>query len=335
MDMGTSVERQLYILSLLAQSAKGYTLNEIIDHLRRVGIEATRRMVSRDVDSISRNFFVYEEEKEGKILYKADRYAVKNMDFTMHQIISLYYLKEMLGENQQLNIAGEAVKIIDRILEQMPALSKAALSDIEDMIKIVPMHTAWERDVDDCVLEDVRRATQNRTSVDILYTPFMSGKTQLRRFDPYVLEVRDGCWHAIGFCHLRGAIRDLRLARMESVKPTEERFDVPRGFYEGYRRMRFDKLAGEEARSIVIEFSGEAARLIEEYHATKADRFKRDGDRLLFYKKAALTPDLTQWVLSFGAEARVIKPKELAACVADLARLTAALYEKPEQTTGG
>ncbi len=329
MDTGTSVERQLYILSLLAQSTKGDTMDDIINHLKRVGIEATRRMVSRDMDSISRNFYVYEEEQDGRTVYKADRYAVKNMDFTMPQIISLYYLKEMLKGNR-LNIAEEAAEIINRILAQMPALSKAALADIEDMIKIVPMQAAQEGDADDRILEEMRRATQSHVSIDVWYTPLMSRQTQKRRFDPYVLEVREGSWHAIGFCHLRASIRDLRLSRMQEVQTTDEGFCVPKGFYEEYRRTRFDKLAGDEPCEIEVEFSGDAARLVEEYHAGKADRLRHKDKKLLFYKSAALTPDLTQWILSFGADARVRKPLELAERVAEGAEKTAALYRKEE-----
>ena len=67
-NKSTSTERQLFILSLLSQRKSGYTVNEIIDSLKRMAdIDATRRMVARDMDYISQNFFVYEEELDGKI----------------------------------------------------------------------------------------------------------------------------------------------------------------------------------------------------------------------------------------------------------------------------
>ncbi len=328
MDSGTSLERQLYILSLLAQSPRGYTLREIIDHLCKTGIEATRRMVARDLDSISRNFFVYEEEQDGKTVYRADKYAVASMDFTMPQMISLYYVKELLKTGRPHGIAKEAADIIDAILGQMPALSQAALADVEHMIKVVPFSGTGERGLDMAVLEEVRRAASECRSVEVLYTSFSSGETQKRLFDPYVMEVRDGCWHVIGHCHLRGSVRDLRVSRIKSAAATKNGFTVPAGFYEQYRRTRFDKMAGEELREIEVEFSGKAARLVAEYHADKADRLREKEGALVFYKKAALTPDLAQWLLSFGAEAKVIKPGQLADDIKRQAAQITSLYER-------
>ncbi|MDL2237077.1 WYL domain-containing protein [Christensenellaceae bacterium OttesenSCG-928-K19] len=330
MDSGTSVERQLYILSLLAQSARGYTLQEIINQLQRSGIEATRRMVTRDLDSISRNFFVYEEEQGGKTVYKADKYAVSSMDFTMPQMISLYYVKEMLKADRPHGVAKEAADIIDTILGQMPALSQAALAEVEKMIKVVPLTGTGEQDLDAAVLEEVQRAARDCKSIEVLYTSFSSGETQKRLFDPYVLEVRDGCWHVIGHCHLRGSVRDLRISRIKEAGLTKKGFTVPVGFYEQYRRTRFDKMAGEELQEVEVEFTGTAARLIAEYHADKADSIKQEDGRLLFYKKTALMPDLVQWLLSFGPEAKVLKPARLADDILKQAQEIAGLYSKQD-----
>jgi proteasome accessory factor B len=193
MDSATSVERQLYILSLLSQNSKGYSLGEIIESLKRVGIDATRRMVARDMDSISRDFFVYEEDRGGTTVYKADKYAVSDMDFTMPQIISLYYIKELLGGSHARSLSREAAGIIDGILEQMPRLSKAALKEVEDMVKVVPQGASGE-EVSDETLEAVRQAISGGYTLDMEYRSLFSEEATQRMFDPYVLEVRDGCW---------------------------------------------------------------------------------------------------------------------------------------------
>lgn len=326
MDAATSVERQLYILSLLAQSKNGYTLQQIIDHLQRVGIDATRRMVTRDMDSISRDFYVYEDEMDGKTVFKADKYAVSNMDFTMPQIISMYYLKELLGENSSFNLASEAAGILDDILGQMPKLSQAALSEVERMIKVVPL-SAGEKDLDENILEDVRRAARECKGIELEYNTFSTGELTKRLFDPYVLEVREGCWHAIGYCHLRNSVRDLRVSRIRSTKLTEHGFEVPRGFYEDYSTTRFDKLAGEQVYDICVCFTGQAARLVGEYHSAKADKLEDTEAGVLFKKRAAITPDLVAWLLQFGAEAKVEAPGELRKMVLNEAKKMIGIYE--------
>ncbi len=322
MDSATSVERQLYILSLLSQNTKGYTLNEIIDSLKRVGIDATRRMVARDMDSISRDFFVYEDERDGQVVYKADKYAAGDMDFTMPQIISLYYMKELLGGGSAGSLSKEAADIIDRILEQMPRLSKAALKEVADMIKVVPQRSVGE-EIDGEILETLRRAIGGGNSVDISYKSLFAGDVTERRFDPYVLEVRDGCWHTIGHCHLRGSVRDFRLSRIISAVATDHTYTIPKGFYEQYSNTRFDKLAGDDVYDICVVFSGDSARIVEEYHAGRADRITQAKDGIRFEKRAALTPDIVQWIMQFGAEARVEQPQVLAEKICgEAARIT-------------
>jgi len=320
MDSATSVERQLYILSLLSQSPKGYTLGEIIDNLRKVGIDATRRMVSRDMDSISRDFFVYEDEVDGKTVYKADKYAVANMDFTMPQIISLHYIKELLMSGNDSGLSKDARGIIDGILDQMPKLSKAALSEVEKMIKVVPLGGNGGEDIDTAIFEDIRTAMGECKSINMTYATFSTGEVTERLFDPYVLEVREGYWHVIGYCHLRGSVRDFRVSRIKRTELTESVFEVPHDFYEQYRGTRFDKLAGQEIYDICVEFNGDAAKLVKEYHAHKADEIIEDGENIKFLKRTALTPDLVQWLLSFGAEARVEYPSKLADRILEIAR---------------
>ncbi len=310
-NKSTSTERQLFILSLLSQRKSGYTISEIIDSLKRIAdIDATRRMVTRDMDYISQNFFVYEEEHDGKTFYKADKYALSDMDFSMSEIISLHFMEQILNAYPSLGMAKDALKIVQRILAKMPELSRSATQNIEKMIKIVPEITAEEK-TDEAILETVQDAVQSARSLRLRYHTFSSGETLERVFDPYVLEVREGRWHTIGYCHLRGAVRDLRVSRIEDAELMESGFEVPQRFYEEYRKTRFDKLAGEDAQDIHVKFSGEAARLVREYHAHKADKLTDGPDGVLFEKKAAVTPDLKGWLLSFGAEAKVLCPQSL------------------------
>ncbi|MEG0783819.1 MAG: WYL domain-containing protein [Christensenella sp.] len=313
----TSTERQLFILSLLSQRKSGYTINEITDSLNRMAdIEASRRMVARDMDYISQNFFVYEEEQNGKLVYKADKYALSDMDFSMAEVVSLYFTEQVLETYETLGMAKDALKIVRRIRAKLPELSRSAMTSVEKMIKIVPDGTL-EVETDEDILETVQEALQTSHSLKLKYHSFASDETLVRVFDPYVLEVREGCWHMIGHCHLRNAVRDLRVSRITDAEVTDKTFSVPGRFYEEYRKTRFDKLAGAEAEEIAVRFSGEAAKLVREYHAHKADSLTEEKDGVLFCKKAAITPDLKSWLLSFGAQAEIISPARLKAELKD------------------
>ena len=56
------------------------------------------------------------------------------------------------------------------------------------------------------------------------------GRDSEREFDPYGLVFRDGCWYALGMCHLRGEMRSFRLDRIVRTAPRAASFVRPDGF---------------------------------------------------------------------------------------------------------
>ncbi len=324
-NKSTATERQLFILSLLSQRKNGYTIAEIIDSLKRMAdIDATRRMVARDMDYISQNFFVYEEEHDGKLVYKADKYALSDMDFSMAEVVSLYFTEQVLKNYESLGMAKDALKIVRRILSKLPALSRGAVDKIEESIKIVP--EGAEEETDEDILAIVQEAVQTSRRLKLNYHSFSSEQTAERVFDPYVLEVREGRWHLIGHCHLRGAVRDLRVSRIKDAALMDETFSAPQRFYEEYRKTRFDKLAGAQAEEIRVRFTGGAAKLVREYHTRKADQLIDEKNGVLFVKEAAITPDIVAWLLSFGAQAEVLSPQTLKAELKDEVKRMSEVY---------
>lgn len=57
-----------------------------------------------------------------------------------------------------------------------------------------------------------------------------AGRLSEREFDAYGLAYHGGCWYAVGWCHLRRAIRSFRLDRILSVEAQEEAFERPGDF---------------------------------------------------------------------------------------------------------
>ena len=57
-----------------------------------------------------------------------------------------------------------------------------------------------------------------------------SGQASMRALDPYGLAYHDGCWYAVGWCHLRNAVRAFRLDRIRALAPLDESFARPQGF---------------------------------------------------------------------------------------------------------
>ena len=68
------IERQIHILSVLSESKQGYTVQELHHSMQKLGIDVSRKTIERDIDDISKLFYVYEEEGLKETRYGADKF---------------------------------------------------------------------------------------------------------------------------------------------------------------------------------------------------------------------------------------------------------------------
>lgn len=307
----SQVERQLYILSLLSENRRGYTVDEILNSLHRVGIDVSRKTVERDIDYITTNFFVYEDERDGKTVYLANKYSVQHISFTISELISLHFAREVIKSYSGLDVGDTAVKILDRLIATAPQINRSYIDTLSEMMKVNVSGITSEKDVNPEHLEIIREAVAEKKSIQVEYYSFNSDETTIRSFDPYLLEIYEGCWHVVGYCHLRNGIRDLRISRIKTLQRTNQAFNRPENFYEQYKKDRFDKLAGEEKIKMRLRFTGDSARFVKEYESSKADFIEENNSELVFERTATMTPEILKWILSFGADVEVLEPKTL------------------------
>ncbi|NMA73524.1 MAG: WYL domain-containing protein [Bacteroidales bacterium] len=307
------VERQMYILSLLSESKVGYTLQEIHNNMDKLGIDVSKKTVERDIDDISRQFCVFEETNEvGEIRFKADKYNVDNIAFTMSELISVYFLKEILKPYAVLDVGKTAQDMLENMLGKFKPINQKYIDSLSNLFKVNTSEVVLEKYVDVDYLKYIREAIEKNRRLSIEYLSFNSDEMTSREIDPYYLEIREGCYHLICLCHLREEIRDFRVSRMKNVEVLNETFIRPENFYENYNKNRFEKMIGDEQITLKIVFEGHAARYIKEYEEYKADKITDlDTDKILFERKTTYTPDILQWVLKFGADAEVLEPASL------------------------
>lgn len=78
------------------------------------------------------------------------------------------------------------------------------------------------------IIGSIGLAAQQRRRVDLRYSS--RGEESVRGFDPYGLVYHESRWYAVGWCHLRAALRVFRLDRVVAAELRPETFAVPPGF---------------------------------------------------------------------------------------------------------
>jgi predicted DNA-binding transcriptional regulator YafY len=309
----TQIERQLYILSLLSESKNGCTIDDIMSYLNRLGIEVSQKTVSRDLDALSMvNFPVYEEERNKKTYYIAKKFGLENVSFTLNELISIYFIKEILNSYSALEIGENASQLIDRLISHLPQINRDYINSLNELVKVNPAEVLREKRIDPGMLNQIRDAIAFRKRLLITYNSFNKEEQTERCIDPYFLEINEGCYHLVCYCNLRKNKRVFRVSRIISLKVLDETFEKQKDFYEEYQRSKFDKLSGEKQINLRLRFSGMAAKFVQEYESEKADRIAPlENNVILFEKQTTMTPEILKWVLGYGSSVQVIEPEEL------------------------
>ncbi|MBP5305471.1 MAG: WYL domain-containing protein, partial [Lachnospiraceae bacterium] len=156
----------------------------------------------------------------------------------------------------------------------------------------------------------IREAITTHTKVKMTYKAFGAKEPTERIFCPYECVMQEGNLSVMGYCELRGSIREFRLSRIISLSALPDTFSVDPEYE--MRGERFISLMGKQREEIRLLFSKEIADFIKEYESGRAEKMVTNPDGTLeFIVKAAVTEDLVRWVLSYTGDVKVLAPSEL------------------------
>ena len=148
-----------------------------------------------------------------------------------------------------------------------------------------------------------------------------------RTIDPYHLVSHRGEWYVIAYCHRSDGIRTFAVSRIHSATLGEITFELPEQYDEqALTREQFGIRWDAKERAVAIRFDPKAAPYIREriWHPGQELRPKADGSLEIHFRTRHLQ-EVRDWILSWGAHARPLKPKALVSMVHD--ELTAALAQ--------
>jgi predicted DNA-binding transcriptional regulator YafY len=203
-------------------------------HGRLSGADMSRRL---EVDGRTvRRYIVMLEQIGIPILSERGRHGgyalmpgfkLPPMMFTDDEALALS-LGLLAARSLGLAEAAPAVASAQAKLERiMPAGLKQRVGAIDETVRLdLERATAPQ---DNAALVTLSSAAQARQRVQLRYKPPGAAETE-RGFDPYGLAFYDGCWYAVGHCHLRQGMRTFRLDRIVSAAPLPHSFARPDGF---------------------------------------------------------------------------------------------------------
>ena len=309
------VVRQWTILREIERSrASGVTIDDLASLC-----DVTTRTIRRDLQALEEaGFPVYDDRshEDGRTRWRVNGQALRGLTagLTVSELCALYFSRTLLEalvgtpfradlESAFDKLGGALTPHMQRFLDQLPRViaTKPDAARALDLADRQPL------------VAKALEATLHHRQARITYHSTSSDRTKVYLVHPYRLAYAQGALYLLAFVPEYGEVRTFAVDRLENISLLEERFvpadEVPDRAFAHSLGVHSGPPEHEE-----VDFDRSAARYIRsrQWHSSqRLDDLPDGGVRLTL--EVCVDRALRQWVLGFGAAARVVVPSSLAA----------------------
>ena len=284
-------------------------------------IEVATKTIHRDIEFMRDRLNLpieFDSAKNG-YHYTGEVSAFPTMQITEGELFALVVAEKALQQYRGTSFEKPLLSAIRKMEQALPDTISLNLADIEQTISF---RTRAEPILDLKIFDALAKAVAQRRQLELVYRKPGQQKTEARVVDPYHLANINGEWFLFAYDHARKDIRTFVPARIQSVKATGMTFERPQQFsLEKRLRDSFGVHSGEGEFEVVIRFNARAADYVREkkWHESQQLRELKGKGVELRLKLSSLA-EIERWILSWGGDAKVMKPRELADAVRKSAR---------------
>ena len=246
--------------------------------------------------------------------YTEEVNAFPTVQITEGELFALIVAERALQQYRGTSFEKPLLSAVKKMEQSLPETISLNLSDVE---RTISFRTRAEPILDLKVFDQLAKATTARHQLELTYRKPGMQQNEQRVVDPYHLANINGEWFLFAFDHLRKDIRTFVPARIKSVRQTGKVFDRQRKFSLDARlRNSFGVHSGRGVFDVVLRFNEQVADYIREkkWHDSQKLRELGNGGVELRLKLSSLQ-EVERWVLSWGGNAVVVSPVELAQAV--------------------
>lgn len=302
---GRRVVRLVKILTTL-QSGESYAA----DDLSKL-FNTSRRTIFRDLKELQAIGVPFRyDPKSGGYVLNPD-FFLPPLDFSVQEALSLLVVIHKLSGQIQAPYRKSALLAALKIENNLPSRIRGhcveALSSISAKVSAQAPLGELDR-----IFTEVQRAIIRRRKVLMRYQSLFEGKTIELEVCPYKLSYNRRAWYLLAFSEVHKEVRTFKLNRIKELEVTSKRFSAKEFDAEEYFGKAWSMIPEGRIYHIKLRFLPKVAHNIAEvqWHSTQKVDFKPDGSAEVEFRVDGLQ-EITWWVLGYGDQVEVIKPKAL------------------------
>ena len=315
MPRNQEVIRQWSILRDL-EASRRLTIDDLA---QRTGV--TTRTIRRDLEALqTAGFPLYDEVHDGKKYWTLEHRAFKRLDdtgFTLAELSALYFSRTLVECLAATPFQGDVRSAFDKLAGALTPGMRQFLDRLPLVMQAKPEPGARATGAQSKQVAQLLEATLHHRRVAIRYHSFSSDREKDYIVEPYRLVFAQGGLYVVAFVPEYKQVRTFAADRIRSLSLTEERFE-PEELPEDAFAHSLGVHQGTPPERIEIAFDARIARYVKErrWHASQEAADQPDGS-LVVTLHVSNDFALRNWILGFGALARVLSPPELVAQIVD------------------
>jgi len=328
---GDQLARQWQLIQLLARSRAGVGIDRLVDEL-----ECTRRTLYRDLDALRyAGFPVIDEKRDGRVFYKfIEKYGLGDAPFTPDEVVALALSADLLSVLEGTLFYDSIQSALNKLRANLGPEVTEYLGTLRDSLRVIPEpHKSYSESRE--TLRVLHEAVLRQRRVRIQYRSASSGgRESLRELDPYRVWYRSGGLYVVGFDHQSSELRTFAIERILSIDLLEISFEILEDFdFDQFVASAFGVIS-DTATPLRIRFAPSMVPYVEErtWHPSQVLERTEDGS-LELCMNVGSTAEVRNWILSFGANARVLEPESLREEIAQELRAACTNYSTRYKTT--
>jgi predicted DNA-binding transcriptional regulator YafY len=229
-----------------------------------------------------------------------------------------------------LGLTKDEVSILknaEEYLKQEEFMFMAEYENIIDKIKSTLSETDKVKNISELVLQSspsidtkeekikykqMQTAIISNQKVRMEYFSLSSGLNQ-RIIRPYAMYIYQSFWYVMGYCELRGEIRQFKLSRIKKLEVLDDKFEKPKSFsLSDYLENCVGIIYDQDEFEVELEINFPMSIKVSERVWVDNQQITFNEDNSIVFK-AQMTgmDDIINWVLSMGSAVKVNKPEKL------------------------
>lgn len=306
--------RYRIINSCLANRQKKFwTAAELVERLAAHDILVDKRTVERDFEAMR-----YDErlgyqapiayDKKEKAFYYTDAaYTIDKIPLTEEDLEALSLAVNILHQYKSARLVQQFEGMVDKLGKAVTHLRQPQNSKL---IAFENMHYYKGREF----FDDVLHAITHQQPITIRYRKFGHQQDDDHVLHPYFLKEYRGRWYVLGYSEARQNNIVLGLDRIQKITPATQPFSEnktlkPKQYFEHTLGITLGRGPVED---VELLFAPAVAPYIKTQHVHHTQKTVRDDEQgLVINLRLIPNPELTQLILSYGADVKVLKPEGL------------------------